>query len=86
MTGWLRPLGRHSGAKDRSEQTVRGSLLLIGSALALSRGCHVRSMFGIEEFSGKLNGDRTLWRLLHVEHRGRAATIENDSEPFTVVL
>ena len=43
-------------------------------------------MFGIEEFSGKLNGDRTLWGLFHVEYRGQAAMIENDSEPFTAVL
>jgi hypothetical protein len=28
-------------------------------------------MFGIEDFSGKLNGNRTLQELLHVEHRAR---------------
>jgi hypothetical protein len=27
-------------------------------------------MFGIEDFSGKPNGSRTLGKLLHPEHRG----------------
>jgi hypothetical protein len=27
-------------------------------------------MFGIEDFSGKPNGDRTLQKSLHPEHRG----------------
>jgi hypothetical protein len=30
-------------------------------------------MFGIEDFSGKPNGDRTLQRSLHPEHRGGSA-------------
>jgi hypothetical protein len=43
-------------------------------------------VFGIEDFSGKLNGNRALRELLHPEHRGEATTIDNDSGPFTAVL
>jgi hypothetical protein len=32
-------------------------------------------MFGIEDFSGKPNGDRTLGELLHIEHRGAGRPI-----------
>jgi hypothetical protein len=49
-----------SGAPPETEQAARGWLLLIGSVLARSRACHVRAVFGIEEFFGKLNGSRTL--------------------------
>jgi hypothetical protein len=50
---------------EHDEQAARGCLLLIGSAFPRSRGWHVRAMFGIEDFSGKPNGDRTLQKLLH---------------------
>jgi hypothetical protein len=49
----------------KTEQAARGSLFLIGSALPPSRGSHVRKMFGIEEFCGKLNGHRPLPKMLH---------------------
>jgi hypothetical protein len=63
MQGIRRDCG-HSGARDlaspETEQTARGCLLLIGSALARSRGWHVRAMFDIEDFCGKSNGGRML--------------------------
>jgi hypothetical protein len=55
---------------EHAEHAARGCLLLIGSALPRSRGWHVRTMFGIEDFSGKPNGGRTLQKSLHPEHRG----------------
>jgi hypothetical protein len=47
------------------EQAARRRLLLIGSALARSRGWHVREMFGIEDFCGKPNGNGTIGEFLH---------------------
>jgi hypothetical protein len=45
---------------NTGEQAARGWPVLIGSALARSRGWHVRAMFGIEDFRGKLNGNGTI--------------------------
>ena len=54
---------------ETGEQSARGCLLLIGSADARSRASHVRAVFGIEDFFGKPNGNRTLWDVFHLEHR-----------------
>jgi hypothetical protein len=46
--------------RTAAEQAARGCPVLIGSALARSRACDVRDVFGIEDFYGKLNGNGTI--------------------------
>src|SRR5687767_10959014 len=57
--GWLQHAVRQSAYLKQAADR-QGWPVLIGSALARSRGSHVRAVFGIEDFRRKPNGNGTI--------------------------